>query len=381
VGSGFSRIHALMPMPRPPIYIPLTPVALDGTSIPAAASGLHRRKKSFVRRIAGRQQLIRQSVQLAFLLLNFWIGAQFYLFVRYYESGGRTIYIERPPGVEGWLPIAALMNLKLLVSTGEFPQLHPAGLTLLVAFLAISLLLRKAFCSWLCPVGTVSEWLWQGGEAMFGRTFRIWRPLDIALRSLKYILLGVFLYAVGSMSAAATAEFLQSPYGIIADVKMLNFFRAMGTTAAIVIAILLVASVFVKNAWCRYLCPYGALMGLAALVSPARIRRNPDLCIDCAKCARACPAALPVDTNLTIRSAECSACMQCVTVCPAAGALDLTFGRRRTLPAWSVATAVLTIFLALVGLARMTGSWATEVDDATYFRLIPNADQFGHPGR
>jgi polyferredoxin len=352
-------------MPRPLNYIPLTPVALDGTSLPAAAPRVQHRKKSFVRRIAGKEQLIRQSVQLGFLLLNLWIGAQFYLFVRYYETAGRTLYMERPPGVDGYLPIAALMNLKLLVMTGEFPQLHPAGLTLLVAFLAISLLLRKAFCSWLCPVGTVSEWLWQGGEAMFGRTFHVWHPLDIALRSLKYILLGLFLLAVGSMSAAATAEFLESPYGIIADVKMLNFFRAMGTTAAIVIATLLIASVFVKNAWCRYLCPYGALMGLVALVSPTRIRRNPDLCIDCAKCARACPAGLPVDTNLTIRSAECSACMQCVTACPAEGALGLTFGRRRTLPAWSVAAAVLTIFLALVGLARVTGGWATEVDDAT----------------
>jgi polyferredoxin len=356
-------------MPHARTYI-LTPVA------PAAHT-----RKPFVRRHAGKEQLIRQSVQMGFLLLNVWVGAQFYLFVRHYETGGLTTYVARPPGVEGWLPIAALMNLKLLVLTGEFPHLHPAGLTLLVAFLGISILLRKAFCSWLCPIGTISEWLWQGGEAMFGRTLRVWRPLDIPLRSLKYILLGLFLYAVGSMSAGGIVEFLQSPYGLIADVKMLNFFRAMGTTAAVVIAILLIGSVFVKNLWCRYLCPYGALMGIVALASPTRIQRNPDLCIDCGKCARACPAALPVDTSLTIRSAECSACMQCVTACPAAGALDLTLGRRRALPAWSVAAAVLTIFLGLVGLARITGHWHTLVDDATYFSLIPDADRYGHPGR
>ena len=159
-------------MPRPLEFIPLTPVALDGTSLPTAVPRVQQRKKSFVRRIAGREQLIRQGVQLGFLLLNLWIGAQFYLFVRYYETAGRTIYMERPPGVEGYLPIAALMNLKLLVLTGEFPRLHPAGLTLLVAFLAISLLLRKAFCSWLCPVGTVSEWLMNGATIVGGGTVK-----------------------------------------------------------------------------------------------------------------------------------------------------------------------------------------------------------------
>ena len=46
------------------------------------------------------------------MLLNLWIGVRFYLFVRYYETGGHTVFVTRPPGVEGWLPIAALMNLK-----------------------------------------------------------------------------------------------------------------------------------------------------------------------------------------------------------------------------------------------------------------------------
>lgn len=362
--------------------IPLTPAAVDGTPLNAAIPAVgHRRARAFTRRPAGQDQLIRQGVQLGFLLLNLWIGAQFYMFVRHYETGGLTVHVSRPPGVEGWLPIAALMNLKLLVLTGEIPSAHPAGLALIVAFLGISLLFRKAFCSWLCPVGTISERLWRGGEALFGRTLNVWRPVDVALRSFKYILLALFLYAVGSMSAADIVQFLHSPYGVIADVKMMNFFRAMGTTAAIVIAILLLASVVVKNAWCRYLCPYGALMGLAALASPTRIRRDPDLCIDCAKCARACPSRLPVDAKLSIRSAECSACMQCVTVCPSKGALDLKMGRHFTLPAWAVAVAVLTIFLGLVGVAQLTEHWHTEVDDATYHRLIPNASQYGHPGR
>jgi polyferredoxin len=72
---------------------------------------------------------------------------------------------------------------------------------------------------------------------------------------------------------------MNSPYGVIADVKMLNFFRHMGQTGAITLGVLVVASLFIQNFWCRYLCPYGALLGIAAFFSPARIRRNPETCI------------------------------------------------------------------------------------------------------
>ena len=76
------------------------------------------------------------------------------------------------------------------------------------------------------------------------------------------------------MSVPAIRAFLEGPYGIVSDVKMLNFFRFLGLTGAIVVAVIVLASVLVQNFWCRYLCPYGALMGLAALASPLRIRRD-----------------------------------------------------------------------------------------------------------
>ena len=338
-----------------------------------------RLRKPLIRRQPDNSQLVRLSFQIAFLLLNLWIGAQFYFWVRYYETGGAMVRLERPPGVEGWLPIAALMNLKYAVLTGEVPDVHAAGLFLLVAFLAISLVMRKAFCSWLCPVGTLSEWLWQGGEALFGRTFRAPRWLDIPLRSLKYILMGLFTYAVATMSTDAIRLFLTSPYGVVADVKMLDFFRFLGGTGLAIICVLLILSVFVRNAWCRYLCPYGALMGLVSLASPARIRREPAACIDCAKCATACPSLLPVDRLLTVKSAECTNCLLCVTACPAKGALQLSGPRRREIPTWAVAATVAVIFLGVVGYARLSGQWHTTLPDALYFDLIPRAREFSHP--
>jgi polyferredoxin len=324
-------------------------------------------------------QKLRRLVQAAFLVLNVWIGVQFYLFVRYYETSGRTFYTDRPPGVEGWLPIAALMNLKVLLATGEVPRLHPAGMFLLIAFLAASWIFRKSFCSWLCPVGTLSEYLWKLGRQTFGHNFVLPRKLDVALRGLKYLLLGLFLYAVGSMSVDGIRAFLEGPYGIVDDVKMLNFFRFLGLTGGVVVAVLVIASVFVRNFWCRYLCPYGALMGLAALASPLRIRRNPVSCIDCGKCAKVCPSTLPVDRLISIASAECTGCLECVATCPAEGALLLAAPRRSRVPAWVVSAGTVGLFLGMVLYARLSGHWWTELPEHVYSALIPHANEFTHP--
>ena len=324
-------------------------------------------------------QTLRRAFQIAFLLLNVWIAVQFYLFVRYYAAGGRSIRVDRPPGVEGWLPIASLMNLKALFLTGRWPVIHPAGTCLLIAFLASSWIFRKSFCGWLCPVGTISEYLWRFGRKLFRRNLRLPRALDVGLRSLKYILLALFLYAVGSMSVTAIRQFLESPYGIVDDVKMLNFFRDLGVGGGVVIAVLALGSIVVQNFWCRYFCPYGALMGLVSLASPLRIRRDASLCIDCAKCAKACPSVLPVDGLITIRSAECIGCMQCVAACPAEGALFLSAPRRKRVPAWVVAAGVATLFLGTYVYARSTGHWNTHLSDRLYFELIPHADEFAHP--
>jgi polyferredoxin len=277
------------------------------------------------------------------------------------------------------------MNFKFWLSTGHLPATHPAAMFLLVTFLAMAFLLRKAFCSWLCPVGTLSEYLWRAGRKFFGRNFQLPRWLDLPLRSLKYLLLGFFAWAVANMSPDAISQFMHSPYGAIADVRMLNFFRDLEQTAAIVLAVLVGSSLLVQNFWCRYLCPYGALLGLASLLSPFRIRRSESACIDCAKCAKVCPSALPVDKLITIKSAECTGCMECVAVCPSEGALQLALpqwtrspndGR---LPAWAMAAGIAALFLGIVGYAKTAGYWNGDVPEHIYRQLVPQANAVDHP--
>ncbi|MDR1530114.1 MAG: 4Fe-4S binding protein [Burkholderiales bacterium] len=339
----------------------------------------------------------RHSAQIVFVLLNIYLCAAFYLWVRHFETGATGAPPMRPEGVEGWLPIAGLMNLKYTLVTWEIPQTHTAAMILLVTFLLIALFLKKSFCSWLCPVGTLSEMLWRLGKRAFKQNIYPPRWLDIPLRSLKYVLMVVFLYLVITMPAETIAAFMITPYGTIADVKMLNFFRFIGATALITIIVLMTLSVVIPNFWCRYLCPYGALLGWLSLLSPFKVRRDADACIDCGKCAKVCPARLPMDRKPCIRSAECTACLSCVEACPARDALQFSLPpkrivavngdsdkiarrwRRRKLSGIAITIALLSIIGCSIGAARLTGYWHSQVPEWVYQELIPRAQMLGHP--
>jgi len=358
-------------------------------------------KKTLLRRIVpDHSQRVRHTVQIILVVLNAWLGIQFYLWVRFFERGGVGLQVPRPAGAEGWLPIAGFMNFKAFVTSGRVPVVHPAAMFLFMAFVSMSLLAKKSFCSWLCPVGTFSEALAHIGKKLFRRNFHLPRWLDIPFRGLKYLLLGFFVFIIGAMSAAAINEFMATPYGLIADVKMLNFFRDMSETAAIVLTVLILSSILIQNFWCRYLCPYGALLGLVSLFSPLKIRRNRQACIDCAKCAHACPASLPVDKLVQIRSVECTACMACIASCPSQGALQFSLpqGRtpavagepdlapvmlsryRRAITPLAMVGLLATLFFGFILVARATGHWQTHVPNQVYQELVPNADQATHPG-
>jgi polyferredoxin len=323
----------------------------------------------------------RLYVQIIFAGINVVLCVQFYHFVRTAQTTLAGPLPYRPAGVEGWLPISGLMGAIDWLAHGSLNPVHPAATILLLAFITLTLLLRKVFCSWLCPVGSLSELLALIGRKIFSRNFLPPRWIDRPLMALKYVLLAFFLWAFYAMGVTGISQFIHSPYNQVADVKMLLFFAQLSAFAAIVLGVLAAGSLFIKGFWCRYLCPYGALLGLFSWMAPAKIRRNAANCIDCAKCDKVCPARLPIMVKKNIISVECTGCMECIEACPVKDTLH--FGtRKRRLTAGRVAALVAAVFLIFYLGAHAFGTWQTSVTDEAYRHHIANLNSraYGHPG-
>jgi polyferredoxin len=322
----------------------------------------------------------RLIVQWGFLAVVVVMGIRFGMFVRHFESNGATPFVARPPGVEGFLPIGALASLKHWLVSGEINPVHPAALMIFLTIVVMCLATRKSFCSWLCPVGTLSEGAGKLGMRLCGRNFRVWKWLDIPLRGLKYLLLFFFVKVILiDMAAPALAEFLAAPYWAVSDVKMLRFFSHPSPTSLTVLALLGGLSLLYRNFWCRYLCPYGALLGLAGALSPFGIRRDSAGCTGCRRCTGSCPSGLPVHARATIRSPECTGCLTCVSNCPEKGVLrmDLPF-RRSPTPAWLFPCLVVALFAAGIGCAMLSGHWESVLTYEDYRQLIPQVPYLSH---
>ncbi|MHC1697522.1 MAG: 4Fe-4S binding protein [Geobacteraceae bacterium] len=324
--------------------------------------------------------MLRTYIQWGFFAWVVVIGVRFGVFVRHFESDGMTLFVNRPPGVDGFLPIGALASLKSWLATGVLNPLHPAAVVIFLSIVGMSLLAKKSFCSWLCPVGTLSDAAGKTGRLLLGRNFRVWRPLDLVLRGVKYLLLLFFIKIILiDMPSQALALFLETPYWAISDVKMLYFFTRMSSVALVVLGILAGLSVLYEGFWCRYLCPYGALLGLASLVSPFKVRRDPSRCTGCRSCTAACPARLPVHDRQTIRSAECNGCLSCTSACPEKDVLRMgLFQWKRPFPVWLFPAVAVFIFAAGIGAGIATDTWQSSLGYADYQYLIPLAPFLSH---
>jgi polyferredoxin len=321
---------------------------------------------------------LRALVQWSIFLLTAWGGIDLYRFTVAFEQG-RAPAFAKPLAPEGFLPIGSFMSFKLWVTTGFFDTVHPAGLVLFSSALALSLLLKKSFCGWVCPVGTLSDLLGTTAERVVGRLPRLPRWLDVPLRSLKYVLLGFFFWViVVRMPAPDIRAWLQADYWKTADLKMLAFFRHHAPLAAGVVGALAALSLLTRNFWCRYLCPYGALLGLLSLVAPVKVRRDDERCIRCHRCTQNCPALLPVEKLGRVRSPECLGCLTCVSRCPAAGALEASLPGGRTVRPWLYALLVAGLFWGILAAARGAGHWEAGVTPAEYRLLVPGLESAGH---
>lgn len=320
---------------------------------------------------------VRRGVQLIITGVLLLAGIQFFFWVAHFRYG--TPYVPRPPSVEAFLPVSALVALKAWVTTGVYASVHPAGLTILLAVLLTAVVFHRGVCGWACPVGLVEEYLGDLGTGMLGRTIEPPWYLDWPLRSIKYLLLALFVKLIlVDMSGTAARAFLQTPYNAVADVKMLDLWLSPGPVTLGLMAVLVAGSLVVRNAWCRYLCPYGALLSVIGLLSPAtaNVSRDEAACVDCGLCTAACPNYVDVQHAETVTALECTRCSQCVNTCPK-GALEFRAGPVSLTPT-QVGLGVVGIVLLVVLVAMATGNWHSSIGYDQWARLVPAADRIGH---
>ncbi|MDT3295010.1 4Fe-4S binding protein [Shewanella sp. SP2S2-6] len=297
---------------------------------------------------------------------------------------GITPWLMRPDVVDAFLPIAGGIELKAIVSLNLWDQTHPAAAVMLAAVLLTGLLCKRAFCGWACPLGLAGEYLYTFRKRFIKSELTPPAWLDWPLRMLKYLLLLGLCYIVIGMPAQSIPNYLDGNYHKIADLKMALFFLTPSLITLLVFTLILALAAWRRQGFCRYLCPYGAMLGILSFASPLKIRRDTQHCLieakgmKCDKCSRACPANIIVHTKTTVRSDECQACMRCVAACPKSAALGLGLKSGHRLGHKGLLALVLiTLFILPLG-AYLAGFWHSQTPDNIRMELIQVIDRVGH---
>ncbi|MFZ2949379.1 MAG: 4Fe-4S binding protein [Desulfuromonadaceae bacterium] len=316
-------------------------------------------------------QPLRILIQCAFFGFMIWLGISFYQFVQIVCSGTKEAAAVRPDGIDGFLPISGLLGAASWMKGGGINSIHPAAVIIFVTVILVSLLLRRSFCSWICPVAVISECAWKGGFRLMHRNPRLPAWADRGLRSLKYLLMACFIYFIAiAMSPDALSKFIQSDYHMIADVRLMNFFLHISPLALSIVVTLVVLSVMLRNPFCRYLCPYGALLGLVATLSPLRVSRNLERCVSCGVCSQVCPAYIDVMHKKSVDSPECFACWRCISHCRFNEALSMRAVGRFTVRGVVFAALVPLLFWGGTMIGKMNGHWHSSISLEEYVRLL-----------
>jgi ferredoxin len=252
-------------------------------------------------------------------------------------------------------PLAAFGAM--LASRAWIPRLALALLTL-----GLTLVVGRVWCGWLCPLGTLLEWVrfpeaqetrflgktwfltirktWFLGKTRFlllfiilaaallgNLTLLVFDPLTVLTRTMTAAVLPALNYAVTAVERALyPIGFLRPLIGGIEALlrgpvlPVIQPVFARNTLIGLLFLAILALNLLADRFWCRYLCPLGALLGLVSKVSFLRPVIRP-ACNRCGQCVGACRVdAIDTRQNYEIVPSECTVCLDCLAACPESGA-------------------------------------------------------------
>ena len=235
---------------------------------------------------------------------------------------------------EAYCPFGGLETLyKYLTSGGAFvSHTHLSNVVLFIAVIVTAILLRSAFCGWICPLGSLQDLVSGISKAIQKRLPKLKKGLqsikrnapwlstmDRVLKFGKYI---VLIWAIGGSAYFGYMVFRDyDPWSALINIAEFSF-----TPGLIVLLLTILLSLFVERPWCRYACPLGAISGLAGKLSPVYLKREESACTLCQVCTKSCPMGIEVHKAKTIQSVDCISCLECVGACPRKGALEIHVG-------------------------------------------------------
>ncbi len=273
---------------------------------------------------------------------------------------------------EQWCPFGGVEALYTYVREGNLPcSLGVSNFYILAAVLGMTLLARRAFCSHVCPLGTIYEWAYRAGRRMGLRDRSVPARLDRILSLGKYLVLGAILFFTYRTSELVFRGYdpcyaLLSRHG--EDITMWAYVVAGATLAGAVV---------VRLPFCRWLCPLAAVLQPLSRIGLTRIRRDTQTCIDCGECGRACLMGIPVHQHAAVTDACCTSCRECVRRCPIGQGQTLKLATAGT-PRGLSGGAVAAIVLICVG-AAVAGATLAPAPSFTYVRGAPGGDSDGDP--
>jgi len=280
-------------------------------------------KKSIFKSAFFRKSIwIRRVVQIFFFALIALIAVNHTL-----VELGEGIEFLSSASLHAVCPFGGVETLYTFAATGDFVQkIHESSFVLMIIVLLLAILFGPVFCGWVCPLGTVQEWVASLGKKIFKkRRYNHFIPakIDRVLRYLRYLVLAWVIYMT-AVSGTLIFESVDPYYALF------NFWSGeVAIGGLIVLGVTLLASLFIERPWCKYACPYGAVLGITNLFRVFNIRRSASTCNMDHVCDIVCPMNIQVSSKSIVRDHQCISCLECTSEahCPVAGTVTFEAGR------------------------------------------------------
>ena len=173
-----------------------------------------------------------------------------------------------------------------------------------IILIAATILAGPLFCGWICPLGLIQEITAKIGKIIRRKLKKPDLKMPGWTKYIRYIIL-------------LTAAVLMLT-GIIDRNE--DFFG--GNIIIVIVSVAAFASLFIERFFCRFICPFGAMMGLSNLIKIKPVRITAE-CKGCGMCAKACPVGIDIRKKGSNRDLRCISCMKCVDSCRVEGAVKL----------------------------------------------------------